>query len=83
MPDSRDDATSAQNAIRDLQAAGVRSNHIRLMSGGDGYTMFKDAKMLLAADKAPKDSDVFEKAITDSPNSTISPRIEGRITRLN
>ena len=51
--------------------------------GGDGYTMFKDAKMLLAADKAPKDSDVFEKAIKDSPNSTISPRVEGRITRLN
>lgn len=51
--------------------------------GGDGYTMFKDAKILLAADKAPKDSDVFEKAIRESPNSTISPRVEGRITRLN
>jgi 5'-nucleotidase len=51
--------------------------------GGDGYTMFKDAKTLLSADKAPKDSDVFEKAIKDSPNSTISPRVEGRITRLN
>jgi len=50
---------------------------------GDGYTMFKDAKVLLAADKAPKDSDVFEKAIKDSPNATISPRVEGRITRLN
>jgi 5'-nucleotidase len=51
--------------------------------GGDGYTMFKDAKILLSADKAPKDSDVFEKAIKDSPNSTISPRVEGRIIRLN
>lgn len=51
--------------------------------GGDGYTMFKDAKILRAADKAPKDSDVFEKAIRESPNSTISPRVEGRITRLN
>ncbi len=51
--------------------------------GGDGYTMFKDAKVLIAADQAPKDSDVFEKAIKESPNSTISPRVEGRITRLN
>lgn len=51
--------------------------------GGDSYTMFKNAKILLAADKAPQDSDVFEKAIKESPNSTISPRVEGRITRLN
>ncbi|HMQ03235.1 MAG TPA: 5'-nucleotidase C-terminal domain-containing protein [Pyrinomonadaceae bacterium] len=51
--------------------------------GGDGYTMFKDAKILLSADKAPKDSDVFEKAIKGSPNATISPRKEGRIIRIN
>ena len=51
--------------------------------GGDGYTMFKDAKVLIAADKAPKDSEVFEKAIKNAPNSTISPQVEGRITRLN
>ena len=50
---------------------------------GDGYTMFKDAKVLITADKAPKDSEVFEKAIRESPNATISPRVEGRITRLN
>jgi 5'-nucleotidase len=51
--------------------------------GGDGYTMFKDAKVLLTADAAPKDSDVFEKAIRESVNSTISPKVEGRIIRLN
>lgn len=50
--------------------------------GGDGYTMFKDTKILISADKAQKDSDVFEKAIKDSPNSTISPKVEGRITRI-
>jgi uncharacterized protein (TIGR02271 family) len=32
-----DDASSAQAAVRDLQASGVRSNHIRMMSGGDAY----------------------------------------------
>jgi len=51
--------------------------------GGDGYTMFKDAKVLIPADKAPKDSDVFEQAIRTAPNSTISPRLEGRITRIS
>jgi 5'-nucleotidase len=51
--------------------------------GGDGYTMFKDAKVLINPDDAPKDSEVFEKAIKDSPNATISPRVEGRITRVN
>lgn len=51
--------------------------------GGDGYTMFKDAKLLTPADKAPKDSEVFEQAIKNSPNSTISPKVEGRIIRIN
>jgi 5'-nucleotidase len=50
--------------------------------GGDGYTMFKDAKVLISADKAPKDSDVFEQAIRSAPNSTISPKLEGRIVKL-
>jgi 5'-nucleotidase len=51
--------------------------------GGDGYTMFKNAKVVLTADKAPKDSEVFEKAIRSAPNATIAPKAEGRITRLN
>jgi 2',3'-cyclic-nucleotide 2'-phosphodiesterase (5'-nucleotidase family) len=51
--------------------------------GGDGYTMFKDAKILLPADKAPKDSEVFEQAIKSSANSTISPKVEGRVVRVN
>jgi len=37
-----DDASAAQSAIRDLQATGVRSNHIRLMSGGDAYSATAD-----------------------------------------
>jgi 5'-nucleotidase len=51
--------------------------------GGDGYTMFKDANILITPDDAPKDSEVFEKAIKESPNATISPRVQGRITRVN
>lgn len=61
----------------------VATSDFLVSRGGDGYTMFKDATILLAADKAPKDSDVFEKAIRDAPNATIAPKIENRITRLN
>ena len=50
--------------------------------GGDGYTMFKEAKIVLSADKAPKDSDVFERSIRSAPNSTITPKLEGRIVRI-
>ena len=51
--------------------------------GGDGYTMFKDAKILLKADAAPKDSEVFEHSIKNAPNKTIAPKFEGRIVRIN
>ena len=61
----------------------IATSDFLVSRGGDGYTMFKDAKILLAADKAPKDSDVFEKAIRNAPNATIAPRLEGRITRIN
>ena len=61
----------------------IATSDFLVSRAGDGYTMFKNGKILLAADKAPKDSEVFEKAIKDSPNSTISPRVEGRITRVN
>jgi 5'-nucleotidase len=50
--------------------------------GGDGYTMFKDARKLTDAATAPKDSEVFEAAIKNSPNSTISPVVDGRIKRI-
>ena len=50
--------------------------------GGDGYTMFKDAKVLINATDAPKDSDVFEQAIKSSPEQTIAPKLEGRIVKI-
>jgi 5'-nucleotidase len=50
--------------------------------GGDGYTMFKDAKILIAADTAQKDSDVFEQAVKSAPDSTITPKLENRIVRI-
>lgn len=61
----------------------IATSDFLVSRGGDGYTMFKAAKILLAADKAPKDSEVFEKAIRNAPNSTIGPSVDGRIKRLN
>jgi 5'-nucleotidase len=54
-----------------------------LVGGGDGYGMFKTAKVLIPAEQAKKDSEMFEEAIKSAPNATISPRVEGRITRLD
>ena len=51
--------------------------------GGDGYTMFKDAKILIKVETAPKDSELFENAIRNAPNKTIAPKVEGRIVKVN
>jgi 5'-nucleotidase len=51
--------------------------------GGDGYTMLQGLKIVLNADVAPRDSAAFEDAIRNSPNSTISPKVENRIVRIN
>jgi len=48
--------------------------------GGDGYTMFREAKVLTTAESAPKDSDVLEKAIKES--KTITPKLENRIVKI-
>lgn len=76
-------ASVGGKAIESGKTYTLATSDFLVSRGGDGYTMFKGAKILIAADKAPKDSDVFEKAIRESPNSTIAPRVEGRITRLN
>lgn len=50
--------------------------------GGDGYVMFKDAKILIKPENAPKDSELLENAIRNAPNKTIQPKIEHRIVKI-
>jgi 5'-nucleotidase len=50
--------------------------------GGDGYTMFKDAKILIKSENVPKDSALLEKAIASSPNKTIAPKLENRVVKI-
>nr|MBA2736924.1 5'-nucleotidase C-terminal domain-containing protein [Pyrinomonadaceae bacterium] len=61
----------------------LATSEFLVANGGDGYTMFKDAKILLKAEVAPKDSEVFEAAIRNAPNKTIAPKLEGRIVKIN
>ena len=61
----------------------LATSNFLVANGGDGYTMFKGAKVLINADQARKDSEVFEEAIKNSPNATIAPKAEGRIVKIN
>ncbi len=61
----------------------VATSDFLVSRGGDGYTMFKDGKLLTSAADAPKDSEVFEAAIRSAPDSTISPVADGRIKRID
>ncbi len=61
----------------------IATSDFLVSRGGDGYTMFKNGKLLTEAATAPKDTDIFEAAIRNSPNGTISPVVDGRIKRLD
>jgi 5'-nucleotidase len=51
------------------------------LDGGDGYSMFKGASVLQEPDKTPSDSDALARALAGL--SAVTPKIEGRITRLD
>ena len=50
------------------------------LDGGDGYTMFKGATVIIPPDRAPTDAEAVKKAIGTRP---IAPKVEGRIKRLD
>ncbi len=52
-----------------------------LVDGGDGYTMLKDAKVLIGPEQALLDSEILQRAI--SSVRAIAPKIDGRIKRLD
>jgi 5'-nucleotidase len=51
------------------------------LDGGDGYAMFKGARIVLPPERAPLDSDVLTTEIRRA--RTIAPKVEGRIKRLD
>jgi 5'-nucleotidase len=50
------------------------------LDGGDGYSMFKGAKVIIPPERTPIDADAVRKAIGTTP---IAPKVEGRIKRLD
>jgi 5'-nucleotidase, C-terminal domain len=51
------------------------------LQGGDGYAMFKQARLLSPPEQAKTDSEILNAAIAARP--TIAPKVEGRIKRLD
>lgn len=68
--------------LDDAKTYTLATSDFLVSRSGDGYVMFKDAKVLNDVATAPKDSDVFEMAIKAAPNSTIAPELENRIVKL-
>ena len=52
-----------------------------IKDGGDGYTMFRDAKVLGLPDQTPSESEIMQKVITLL--RPIAPKVEGRVTRVD
>lgn len=51
------------------------------IDGGDGYSVFKEARLLIQPEQAQFDSDVLRAAI--AAKKVIAPKLEGRIKRLD
>lgn len=75
-------ATVGGKPLDEAKTYTVATSDFLVSRSGDGYTMFKDGRVLTDAAAAPKDSDVFEAAIRSAPNATISPVLDGRIKRI-
>jgi len=51
------------------------------VDGGDGYSVLKEAPVLIPPEKLPQDSDVLQRLIR--VQKVVRPRVEGRINRLD
>lgn len=52
-----------------------------VLGGGDGYTMFRNARVLITPENAQVDSAVVAAAVKEA--GEIAPRVEGRIVRVD
>lgn len=67
--------------LDDKQAYTLATNDYVALKAGDGYGMFRGAKILLGIEDSPHEIDVLLKAIQSVPS--IAPKIDGRITRAD
>jgi 5'-nucleotidase len=69
------------NPLDDKRNYTLALNDYVALKAGDGYDMFRNAKVLIGPDDAPREADVLMKAITSVPS--IAPKVDGRITRVD
>jgi 5'-nucleotidase len=68
-------------ALDDRQTYTLAATSYVVIDAGDGYDMFKGAKLLITPEQGPSESDILQKAIASVPS--IAPKVEGRIMRVD
>jgi 5'-nucleotidase / UDP-sugar diphosphatase len=66
--------------LNDAKKYTLTTTQFIALDGGDGYSMFKTATVIIPPERAPIDVDVVRKAISAR---AIAPKVEGRIKRLD
>ncbi len=67
--------------LDDRQLYSLAATNYVVKDAGDGYDMFRDAKILIGPDQAPSESDILQKKI--AAVASIAPKTDGRITRVD
>jgi len=74
-------AVIALIAVMAFSTATLATTNFLYVDSGDGYTMLKNSKALIPPEKRELDSDILQRAIRSV--RAITPRVEGRIKRLD
>lgn len=67
--------------LDDRQLYSLAAANYVVKDAGDGYDMFRGAKLLIGPDQAPSESDILQKKIATV--ASIAPKTDGRITRVD
>ncbi|HZH33857.1 MAG TPA: 5'-nucleotidase C-terminal domain-containing protein, partial [Pyrinomonadaceae bacterium] len=76
------DVTVGGEPLADNEKYTLTSSKFIAMDGGDGYAMFKGARVLITPEQGKKDSDVLRSAVVNS-KTPIAPKVEGRVRRVD
>ncbi len=76
------EAKVAGESLNDNKIYTLATTSFLALSGGDGYAMFKNGKVLTDLNQAQKDAEILENAVRNAPDKLIAPKIEGRIVRI-
>ncbi|MGH9882469.1 MAG: bifunctional metallophosphatase/5'-nucleotidase, partial [Pyrinomonadaceae bacterium] len=74
------DVTVNGKSLDDNRKYTLATTNFLAIDGGDGYSMFMEAPLLISPERAQLDSDILAKLIS---GRTIAPKTDGRIRRLD